>query len=275
VSGALYGGAAAPRLRERVGDVKITAMGARVGREAGPVEGSTLALDTLELARGERASIPASSDDVLLYVASGAGGFELAGVQHVLDPGSAALVPAGSEASVKAGPDGLGLVRALVGPDAERHAPLGPPETVVRSDSLEAAGATGARSFEILFGPHNGSTRATLFLGHIPPGRAPWHYHLYDEIVWVPAGPGRLHLGETVEELGPGATFRLHPRELHVVENASPDLELTVLGLFTPAGSPSAAYLTADTAAAYAFASAGRGSGLPRSTWVERGRPDP
>ena len=56
--------------------------------------------------------------------------------------------------------------------------------------------ATRARSFRILFGPHNGSTRATLFAGFVPPGKAPWHYHLYDEIVWVPEGPGRLHLGE-------------------------------------------------------------------------------
>ena len=52
--------------------------------------------------------------------------------------------------------------------------------------------ATGARSFQVLFGPHNGSARATLFVGHLPPGRAPWHYHLYDEIVWVPFGPGRV-----------------------------------------------------------------------------------
>ena len=80
--------------------------------------------------------------------------------------------------------------------------------------------ATGARSFQILFGPHNGSTRATLFAGFIPPGKAPWHYHLYDEIVWVPEGPGRLHLAEGSEELGAGAAFRLRPRQVHIVENA-------------------------------------------------------
>jgi quercetin dioxygenase-like cupin family protein len=108
-----------------------------------------------------------------------------------------------------------------------------------------AGAATGKRSFQVLFGPENGCTRATLFLGHIPPGRAPWHYHLYDEIVWVPHGPGRLHLGAGVEELGPGSAFRLSPRELHIVENAG-ETAMTVLGLFTPAGSPSAAYLPAS-----------------------------
>jgi hypothetical protein len=30
---------------------------------------------------------------------------------------------------------------------------------------------------------------------------------------------------------------------VHILENASPDRELTVMGVFTPAGSPSAAYL--------------------------------
>ena len=97
------------------------------------------------------------------------------------------------------------------------------------------------------------STRATLFVGHLPPGKAPWHYHLYDEIVWIPDGPGRLHVGDAVEDLAAGSAFRLRPREAHVVENASDDRELAVVGIFTPAGSPSAAYLTEDVAAEYRF----------------------
>jgi quercetin dioxygenase-like cupin family protein len=103
----------------------------------------------------------------------------------------------------------------------------------------------------VLHGPHNGSARATLFVGYIPPGKAPWHYHLYDEIVWVLRGEGRLHIGDEVEELEPGAAFRLHPREVHIVENTHPSDELAVLGVFTPAGSPSAAYLMPDVAESY------------------------
>ena len=56
-------------------------------------------------------------------------------------------------------------------------------------------------------------------------------------------GPGRLHLAEEVEEIGPGSAFRLRPRQVHVVESASPDRGLSIIGIFTPAGSPSAAYL--------------------------------
>jgi hypothetical protein len=41
---------------------------------------------------------------------------------------------------------------------------------------------------------------------------------------------------------------------VHIVENTQETAELAVLGIFTPAGSPSAAYLTADVAETYAIA---------------------
>ena len=151
---------------------------------------------------------------------------------------------AGEEATLAG--EGLSVVVATVGRVPDRHAPLGPREIVVRLDPAHTESATGGRSFQILFGPDNGSARATMFLGFLPPGRAPWHYHLYDEIVWVPDGPGRLHRSGSEDALDAGAAFRLRPREVHIVENASADSAMTVLGLFTPAGSPSAAYLPED-----------------------------
>jgi len=102
--------------------------------------------------------------------------------------------------------------------------------------------ATGSRSFQVLFGPENGCTRATLFVGYVPPGRAPWHFHQYDEIVWIWNGTARYHLGQGVSELRSGDAVRVHPREVHVIENLGGG-DLALLGLFTPAGSPSAAYL--------------------------------
>ncbi|HET9287033.1 MAG TPA: hypothetical protein VFO26_05700, partial [Gaiella sp.] len=71
--------------------------------------------------------------------------------------------------------------------------------------------------------------------------------------VWVLEGQGALHIGDDVSPLPPGVAFRLHPREVHIVENTDPVSELAVLGIFTPAGSPSAAYLTADVAETYAI----------------------
>jgi quercetin dioxygenase-like cupin family protein len=219
-----------------------------------PLAGSPLALDELRLPPGASFALDEGDRDALLYVFGGSGALTLGAGAPPLAPGDAALVLAGEAAALEAGPEGLALIRATVGPDAERHAPLGPRALVVSLEQAGAERATGARSFQVLLGPHNGSTRATLFAGFIPPGKAPWHYHLYDEIVWVPAGPGRLHLGGAVTELGPGSAFRLRPREVHIVENTSPDRELTVIGIFTPAGSPAAAYLTPDVAAEYRFA---------------------
>ena len=172
------------------------------------------------------------------------------GDEHALRAGSAALVLAGEDAAVTS-TERLEAIVATVGPDADRHAPLGPRDVVVALDGADGQTASGSRSFQILFGPHNGSTRATLFAGFVPPGKAPWHYHLYDEIVFVPDGPGRLHIGEVSTDLEAGSAFRLRPREVHIVENSSADRELTVIGFFTPAGSPSAAYLTPDVAAEY------------------------
>ncbi|MBA3376187.1 MAG: hypothetical protein H0U00_10305 [Actinobacteria bacterium] len=181
--------------------------------------------------------------DSLLYVVAGAASLTVEVATADLEEGSAALVLAGERAAVEPRSGDVVVLQATVGPEADRHAPLGARELVVGVESASASQAIGARSFRMLFGPHNGSTRATLFVGYLPPGRAPWHYHLYDEIVWVPEGPGRDHRRSSDEPLDAGAAFRLRPREVHMVENSSPDRELAVLGIFTPAGSPAAAYL--------------------------------
>jgi quercetin dioxygenase-like cupin family protein len=214
---------------------------------------SALALRTSRLEEGMSSDVGEPEDDVLVYVAAGAGLLSVGDAAAPVCTRSAALVLAGEEASIRAD-EALDLVVVSVGPAAERHAPMGRRELSASLDDADSGAATGARSFRILFGPTNGSTRATLFAGFVPPGKAPWHYHLYDEIVWIPEGPGRVHRGGSVEELGPGSAFRLRPREVHIVENTSPDRDLTLLGVFTPAGSPAAAFLTPDVAAEYRFA---------------------
>jgi len=218
-----------------------------------PADDSPLALAELALAPGEELAFHEARRDALLYVVEGSGSVTVGEERGELVPGAAALVLAGEEASFSVGEDGLEVLVATVGPEADRHAPLGARELVVAPDAAGSERATGARSFGVFFGPHNGCTRATLFAGRIPPGKAPWHYHLYDEIVWVPEGPGRLYLGDESTELGPGSAFRLRPRQVHIVENAG-DRELTIIGIFSPAGSPSAAYLEPHVAAEYRFA---------------------
>lgn len=214
-----------------------------------PERGSELALDAVRLDPGATLEIDDALHDTLLFIHTGHGTLDDA----PLDGRCAGFVATGATGTLRAGADGLECVRATVGADTDLHAPMGAGETAVTLDHVEPGHATGARSFQVLFGPHNGSTRATLFVGYIPPGRAPWHYHLYDEIVWVLRGEGRLYVGDAIEPLAAGCAFRLHAREVHIVENTQPSEELVVLGVFTPAGSPSAAYLTADVFASYAL----------------------
>ena len=214
-----------------------------------PERGSELALDALRLDAETVFDLTDPVHDTLVFVHAGGG---MLG-DRTIDGDFGIVVPSGATETLRAGHEGLAAVRATIGAAVDLHAPMGPSVPVVAVAHVEAGQATGSRSFQVLHGPHNGSVRATAFVGYIPPGRAPWHYHLYDEIVWVLGGHGQLHVGETIEELGPGAAFRLHPREVHVVENVQPVDELVVLGIFTPAGSPSAAYLTADVAEAHVF----------------------
>jgi mannose-6-phosphate isomerase-like protein (cupin superfamily) len=218
-----------------------------------PEPGSPLSLETIALAPSSSLELNDDGVDSLLFVYEGTGSVELAGEEHRFASACSTLVPAGSTATIHSGETGLTCVRITVADEVDLHAPFGSARCVVALEEAESGTATGARSFQILHGPHNGSVRATAFAGTIPPGKAPWHYHLYDEIVWIREGRGRLHLGETVEELAPGCAFRLHPREVHIVENLSEDEPLEVVGFFTPAGSPSAAYLEPGVAESYAL----------------------
>jgi quercetin dioxygenase-like cupin family protein len=225
----------------------------RADQVVAPIENSALALDRRGIAPGASAGIGDPESDTLVFVTAGKGSISLGDEVGSLARHAAALVLAGEEARIGAD-EGLDLVVLSVGAEADRHAPLGRRALTASLDVADGQQATGARSFQILFDATNGSTGATLFAGYVPPGKAPWHYHLYDEIVWIPEGPARLHLEGAVEDVAAGSAFRLRPREVHIVENTSADRELTIIGLFTPAGSPSAAYLTPEVAAEYRFA---------------------
>ena len=207
-----------------------------------PFEGSPLALEDVRLGAGEAFALTEDEHDSLLFVHGGGGLLSFESEAHRLEEERAALVLAGEPATVTADDTGVAFLRALAGPEADRHAALGEREVVADLDAEGGDAATGGRAYRVLLGPHNGSTRATMFLGYVPPGKAPWHYHLYDEIVLIREGTARLHLAGGVEDASAGSAFRLRPRQLHIVENAGAET-VELLAVFTPAGSPSAAYL--------------------------------
>lgn len=206
-------------------------------------EGSSLTLSLLEVSPGTSATLGTDDSDTVVYVIDGEATLDRAApVQDRLVRGSAALIIEDERATLTTGSSAVRAVRLVAGAGCDRHASLGARAHLSRPDSSESDHATSNRSFQVLFDMHNGCQRATVFVGRVPPGRSPWHFHQYDEVIWVLSGQGNYHLADGVEELRPGRAFRVHPREVHIVENSGID-DLLELGMFTPAGSPAAAFL--------------------------------
>jgi mannose-6-phosphate isomerase-like protein (cupin superfamily) len=182
---------------------------------------------------------PSDSDEVL-YVLSGEGALHVGEVRSRLASGVGAFLPAGTPWRVaNAHDEPLVVLSVLVPKPAggadRRHA-------VVSLVEQELAGATAARRFQLGATPAVGCESATQFLGYIPPGRAPDHYHRYDEVVYVVDGEGMLHIeGEESEPIGAGSAVHLPARIVHCLENTGTG-DMTVLGVFRPAGSPAEAY---------------------------------
>jgi len=105
----------------------------------------------------------------------------------------------------------------------------------------KAAIPTADRWYRVLVDDEVGSEQVTQFVGSIPPGRAPDHFHQYEEVLFILRGEGRMWAGETKTPIGPGSCIYLPRGQVHCVENTGND-ELRLLGVFYPAGSPSVRY---------------------------------
>lgn len=104
---------------------------------------------------------------------------------------------------------------------------------------------TADRWYRVLVDDEIGSEQVTQFVGSIPPGRAPDHFHEYEEVLFILRGEGRMWAGETNTPIGPGSCIYLPRRQVHCVENTGTG-ELRLLGVFYPAGSPAVRYENTD-----------------------------
>jgi mannose-6-phosphate isomerase-like protein (cupin superfamily) len=181
------------------------------------------------------------SRDEVLYVLAGTGRVTVGGETHDLEPGTAVFVARGTAWSVDEA-DELLLLSVLVEdplPATTTHAVIGTGERGI---------ATAGREFDLFAHPGNGCASVTQFVGHIPPSRAPDHFHRYDEVGYILAGEGAFHVGDESTPLRPGSCFHLPAKLVHSLENFGPG-EMQVLGVFRPAGSPAEAYYPDGTAA--------------------------
>ena len=100
---------------------------------------------------------------------------------------------------------------------------------------------TADRWYRVLVDDEIGSKQVTQFVGSIPPGRAPDHFHNYEEVLFILRGEGKMWAGKTDTPISPGSCIYLPKGQAHCVENTGPG-ELRLLGVFYPAGSPSVRY---------------------------------
>ena len=85
------------------------------------------------------------------------------------------------------------------------------------------------------------TAEVTQFVGIIPPGRAPDHFHLYEEVICILDGRGFMHAGASKTAIAAGSCIYLPIRQPHCVENSGPG-DLRLVGVFYPAGSPAVRY---------------------------------
>ncbi len=168
--------------------------------------------------------------DEVLYVLEGSGTATVGGESHELEPGTGVFAARGTSWQIDS-TAGLELLSVLV----EEPQPSSASHAVIENG--ERGTATAGREFALFSHPENGCESVTQFVGYIPPGRAPEHFHLYDEVGYILAGEGAFHVGDESAPLRPGSCFHLPARLVHSLENHGPD-EMRVLGVFRPAGSP-------------------------------------
>jgi mannose-6-phosphate isomerase-like protein (cupin superfamily) len=194
----------------------------------------------------ERLTGPA---DELLFVLSGRGRLIAADGEHDLEPETGALLHADEHYELENdGAEDLLIVAVAVHEPLARDAGSQARTPLSRLADQATQSATAERRFRTVFDPENGCRSATQFVGYIPVGAAPAHYHLYDEVIYVIEGDGMMHMDATQRPLRAGSCIHLPARTLHTLANSGPGI-MRVLGVFRPAGSPAEAFYPDGTPA--------------------------
>ena len=186
------------------------------------------------------------ADDEVLYVLAGSGELTAGASTVSLRPGLGLHLARGTSWSVEA-EGGLELLSVLVRDPLPASAGSG--ASVDLSEQSRRT-ATASRQFVLGVRPETGCPSVTQFVGFVPPGRAPDHYHRYDEVIYLLRGRGVLHIGGARAPLEPGTCIHLPAAVVHCIENAG-ESELELLGVFRPGGSPAEAYYPDGTPAVY------------------------
>ena len=198
-----------------------------------------ISLRILEFALGTSPELRSDEFDEVLYVLEGNCAVVIDDNAYQVGPETGVYVRPGQTLRVEnPGPDVVRIVSSQCPAeplDAREQTPL-----IVKLADRKAL-PTADRWYRVLVDDEIGSTQVTQFVGSIPPGRAPDHFHEYEEVLFILRGEGRMWAGEDNTPIGPGSCVYLPRRQVHCVENTGTG-ELRLLGVFYPAGSPAVRY---------------------------------
>jgi mannose-6-phosphate isomerase-like protein (cupin superfamily) len=238
----LEGGCRVATLREghpqRSGNLSVYS---HAGRALGA---QAISLRILEFAAGRSPELRNAVDEVL-FVLEGQGTLFLDGTAHSVGPETGVYIAPGVTFAVEcAAPLVVAGSRCPDPGDVPLYAgapmPHAPPAPPVRLADQQAR-PTADRWYRTMI-----DAIVTQFVGGIPPGRAPDHYHHYEEVLCILRGRGRMWAGETNAPIAAGSCIYLPRGQIHCVENTG-DGELVLLGCFYPAGSPAVRYYEKET----------------------------
>jgi mannose-6-phosphate isomerase-like protein (cupin superfamily) len=208
----------------------------RIGKETGA---DAISLRILEFETGVSPVLQNHECDEVLYVLEGSCTVVIDSDAYEVGPETGIYVQPGQTWIVEnPGPDVVRLVSSQTPAPAASA-----PEQVLPIVRLADRRAlpTADRWYRVLVDQEAGSEQVTQFVGSIPPGRAPDHFHEYEEVLFILRGEGRMWADESNTSIGPGSCIYLPRLQVHCVENTGTG-ELRLLGIFYPAGSPAVRY---------------------------------
>jgi mannose-6-phosphate isomerase-like protein (cupin superfamily) len=218
---------------EVVGSLKIWN---RIGKATGA---DAISLRILEFEPGTSPLLRNDECDEVLYVLEGNCTVVIDGNAYQVGPETGVYVRPGQTLRVEnPGPDVVRIVSSQSPAEPSAVSEQSPP--IVKLADRRAL-PTADRWYRVLVDDEVGSEQVTQFVGSIPPGRAPDHFHEYEEVLFILRGEGRMWAGEDNTPIGPGSCIYLPRRQVHCVENTGTG-ELRLLGVFYPAGSPAVRY---------------------------------
>ena len=231
----LTGGCRVSRLREGAArDLGTVRVWQHAGRESGA---AAISLRVLEVGPGRSPRLGGAACDEVLYVFEGAGALLFDGGSRPIGTDTGFYIPPGARFEIEASaPMTLVSSRCPDPGESAEAAATGAPPAVVRLDE-RISETTGDRWYKVLLDHRVGRSQVTQFVGAIPPGRAPDHYHEYEEVLCILQGRGRMWAGDRSTSIERGSCIYLPRRQMHCVENTG-DSELRLLGVFHPSGSP-------------------------------------